>query len=237
MAKTAEVASQIVRPCAVGRRSSRRSGTRTPEVVPFQVNTTSRDEVDLREIGQLAVARLEHAHVVELELLEDVGDPALAEALPGQHVDAARRRAATTAPSRPRRCRTPARCRCGSRRGSPRIGARPVDHLGEPGLAVGGAVRAAERRRCFRAAATSRAAWRRGRRRNWDWPDGRSASSTAPKATAPRADLARAAKSGGYYEPWLGRVDPPARSWLARQPCTSERPRGPGFGGGVHPAE
>jgi hypothetical protein len=46
--------------------------------------------VDPREIGQLAVRGLEHAHFVEPELLRDVGDPFLAEALPGEHVDATR---------------------------------------------------------------------------------------------------------------------------------------------------
>jgi hypothetical protein len=41
MAKAAEVASQMVRPLRSGRIHSP-SGTRTPEVVPFQVKTTSR---------------------------------------------------------------------------------------------------------------------------------------------------------------------------------------------------
>ena len=43
----------------------------------------------LREVGQLAVGGLDDAGVVELELLDHVGDPAFAEAFPGQHVDAA----------------------------------------------------------------------------------------------------------------------------------------------------
>ena len=46
-------------------------------------------EIDLGEIGQLAVLGLEDAQVGELELLGDVRHPALAEALPGQRIDAA----------------------------------------------------------------------------------------------------------------------------------------------------
>ena len=56
---------------------------------------------------------------LSLQLLLHVGDPALAEALPGQ---ACRRRAgpaATTAPSPPRRYPRPARCRAASRRACP----------------------------------------------------------------------------------------------------------------------
>ena len=85
-ANAAEVASQIVSP---SRSAAIQSpfGTRTPEVVPFQVKTTSVVEIDLGEIGQLAVGRLERRHVLELELLGDVGDPAFAEAFPGEHVD------------------------------------------------------------------------------------------------------------------------------------------------------
>ncbi len=41
MAKAADVASQIVRPRRLGAIQSA-SGTRTPDVVPFQVKTTSR---------------------------------------------------------------------------------------------------------------------------------------------------------------------------------------------------
>ena len=54
-AKQAEVASQMVRPCRSAAIQSA-FGTRTPEVVPFQVNTTSECGIDLGEIGQLAVA-------------------------------------------------------------------------------------------------------------------------------------------------------------------------------------
>ena len=54
-AKAAEVASQMVRPARSAAIQSP-FGTRTPEVVPFQVNTTSVVEIDFRQIGQLAVA-------------------------------------------------------------------------------------------------------------------------------------------------------------------------------------
>ena len=47
-------------------------------------------EIGLGKIGQRAVGRIVYAHVLELELLGDVGGPVLAEALPDQHVDAAR---------------------------------------------------------------------------------------------------------------------------------------------------
>ena len=47
-------------------------------------------EIDLGKIGQLAVGRDQRAHVLELELLGDVGDPVPAERLPGEHIDAAR---------------------------------------------------------------------------------------------------------------------------------------------------
>ena len=89
-AKAAEVASQMVRPSRSAAIQSA-FGTRTPEVVPFQVKTTSRFLVStFAEIGQLAVsAPLMTRASVELELLDHVRDPALAEALPGQHVDRA----------------------------------------------------------------------------------------------------------------------------------------------------
>ena len=46
-------------------------------------------EIDRGEIGQLAIAARDLARVLQLQLLDHVGDPALAEAFPGQHVDAA----------------------------------------------------------------------------------------------------------------------------------------------------
>ena len=71
--------------------------------------------IDLGEIGQFAVAGAEHGHVLELELLDHVDDPAFAERFPGQQRRPGAGRAATTSPSRPRRYRTPARCRSGNR--------------------------------------------------------------------------------------------------------------------------
>ena len=67
-ANAAEVASQMVRPLRSAAIQSA-FGTRTPEVVPFQVNTTSLAGSTLDEIGQFAVRRLEHRDVLELELL------------------------------------------------------------------------------------------------------------------------------------------------------------------------
>ena len=77
-AKQADVASQMERPL----RSAAiqlQFGTRTPEVVPFQVNTTSEAGSTPGKIGYLAVARLEQSQLLELELLGDVAHPALAE--------------------------------------------------------------------------------------------------------------------------------------------------------------
>ena len=47
-------------------------------------------KINLGEVGELAVAGLDHMHVVEAQLLDHVGHPAGAEALPCQNVDAAR---------------------------------------------------------------------------------------------------------------------------------------------------
>ena len=41
------------------------------------------------EIRQLAIVSLYEAAIIELELLYDIGHPTLAEAFPGEHVDAA----------------------------------------------------------------------------------------------------------------------------------------------------
>ncbi len=46
--------------------------------------------IDLGEIGKLAIGRDEGADIFEFELLLDVGDPVLAERVPGEHIDAAR---------------------------------------------------------------------------------------------------------------------------------------------------
>ena len=85
-ANAAEVASQMVSPA---RSAAIKSpfGTRTPDVVPFQVKTTSLDQSTLAKIGQFAVAGLEHGRVLELQLLDDVVDPAFAEGFPRQHRD------------------------------------------------------------------------------------------------------------------------------------------------------
>ena len=142
-AKAAEVASQIVSPSRSAAIQSA-SGTRTPEVVPFQVKTTSRVLVStLREVGQLAVRRLDDAGVRELELLDHVRDPALAEALPGQHVDRA------GAEQRPQRHLD--RAGVGGRHDADAVIGRHVQHLAgevdgelQARLAELGAMRAAE---------------------------------------------------------------------------------------------
>ena len=54
-AKAAEVASQIVRPLRSAAIQSP-FGTRTPEVVPFQVKTTSWSKFDLLQVGHFAIA-------------------------------------------------------------------------------------------------------------------------------------------------------------------------------------
>ena len=55
--------------------------------------------------------------------------------------------------------------------GMPRIEREAVDDLGQPRLRLRGAMAAAEQRAGERVQRESRDAWRRGRRRNWDWPD------------------------------------------------------------------
>ncbi len=61
-------------------------GTRTPEVnaVPGEDQVLGR--IDLGGVGQLAVGRVEHLHVGQLQLLGHVGDPVLAEGLEGQQL-------------------------------------------------------------------------------------------------------------------------------------------------------
>ncbi len=73
-------------------------------------------EVDGAKVGQAPVVRFKHARVGELQLADDVDDPALAEVLPGQAHRRRARRAWSTVPSRRRRCRSQARWR----RGNPR---------------------------------------------------------------------------------------------------------------------
>ena len=74
----------MVRPSRVAAIQSP-SGTRTPEVVPFQVKTTSVDGVDLVEVGKLAIIGARTIVASSLSCLTDVGHPAFAEALPGEH--------------------------------------------------------------------------------------------------------------------------------------------------------
>jgi hypothetical protein len=47
-------------------------------------------EVDSRKVGQRAVIGFKNPHILELQLFDNVRDPALAEALPGENIDAAR---------------------------------------------------------------------------------------------------------------------------------------------------
>ena len=135
--------------------------------------------VDGLEIGDLAVARLQDARVLELELLGHVGDPAFAEALPGQHVDGPRARAATTAPSRRRRYPTPARWRCGSRREcqAPRACDRPPRQSSSCRAWNGGTAR---RRRLRGLPVSIPDVWRRVPTKSRDAPDACSASSISP---------------------------------------------------------
>ena len=142
-AKAAEVASQIVRPAAVGRNEiGIRNAHAGGRAVPGEDHVAV--EIDRREIGQPAVVRFDDAGIGELELLDDIGDPAGAEALPGDHVDAAR------AEQRPQRHLD--RAGVGGRHDAdPVVGrhlqdvAGELDRLLELGLADLGAVRAAER--------------------------------------------------------------------------------------------
>jgi len=91
------------RSCANAARSRRRSSSpcdrrrsisRRGRARPRSCRSSEDDvviEIDLSEIGQLAVGRLQRARVGELELLDDVGDPAVAEAFPRSTSTAARR--------------------------------------------------------------------------------------------------------------------------------------------------
>jgi hypothetical protein len=47
-------------------------------------------EIDLAEGRQLAIGRDQSANILEFKLLDDVGDPNLAEVLPSENIDAAR---------------------------------------------------------------------------------------------------------------------------------------------------
>ena len=83
-AKAADVASQIDSPVRSAAIQSA-LGTRTPDVVPFQVKTMSLAGSIAGEIGQFAIGGAPHGDVFELQLLGDVADPAFAEGFPGQH--------------------------------------------------------------------------------------------------------------------------------------------------------
>ena len=96
-------------------------GTRTPDVVPFQVNTTSRAGSMRREIRQFAIVGLDAAHIFELQLIDDIVDPTLAESSPRRACRCLWRPKGSTVQSRQRLCRMPARCRSDDRQVPRRI--------------------------------------------------------------------------------------------------------------------
>ena len=148
-------------------------GRRTPEVVPFQANTTSRDQIDRREVGQRCRrARRARARPAASAAPVMSAAQACGEALERQHVDRRAGRAATTAPSRPRRCRRPGTMPSRQPAGMPSMARERLDHLGQPRLRLRRPVAAAEQGARERGRASSRAAWRRGRRRSMGWPGG-----------------------------------------------------------------
>jgi hypothetical protein len=144
-AKAAEVASQMVRPLrSAGMKSP--LATRTPEVVPFQVKTTSRSKSTLPR-GRAARRRAPRtcARRSSFSCLTTSVTQPCAEALPGDHVDAA------FAEQRPQRHLDGAGV--GGRNDADAVVGRDLenfagqrDGLLELGLADLGAVRAAERR-------------------------------------------------------------------------------------------
>ena len=84
-----EVASQMVRPCRSAAIQSA-FGTRARRCGSVPGKDDIAREVDLAKIGQLTVSGLHDAHVAELQLLDDIDHPILAEGLPGQDVHTAR---------------------------------------------------------------------------------------------------------------------------------------------------
>ncbi len=122
-------------------------------------------EIDGRKIRQLAVAGFDLANVLELQLLDDVGDPAGAEAFPGDHVDAA------LAEQRPERHFDGAGVGSGNDADAV-IGRHfqnftgKIDGLLELGLADLRAVRTAERPRRKELRATNRGASSKGQKKN-----------------------------------------------------------------------
>ena len=131
-------------------------------------------EIDLRQVGQLAVVGFEDARILELQLLDHVGHPAGAEALPGKHVDAAR------AEQRPQRHLD--RAGIGSRHDADAVVGWDLQHLArqrdcllELRLADLCAMRASERGILSAPRPTSRDVSHRDLKRNWDLPDARPA--------------------------------------------------------------
>src|SRR5262249_27922580 len=121
----------------------------------------------------------------ELQLL-DIGNPALAEILPGQHVDAAR------AEQRPHRDLDRPGIRAGDNADPPVGGdaedrARALDDLDEPLQPHRGAMRAPGQRRRPAGPGPRPPAWRRGPTRNPGWRAAGSASShLSAKVRAPQ---------------------------------------------------
>src|SRR5690606_19877319 len=163
-------------------------------------------DIALAEVGQLAVGGAQHARVLDLQLLRDVGDPALAEAFPGEEIDAAR------AEEIPERHLDRARVGRGHDRDAPLGGkaedpARALEHLLEPRLACLGAVRAADERVLERGKAPLGVLGAgSGRERGGVRPTGRFLHVRAPsRANAPR---------------WGG-VSRGGTSWRALAPSTA----------------
>ena len=122
-------------------------------------------EVDLRKVRQLAIGRLQRPRVLELELFDNVGDPALAEAFPGQDIDAAR------AENRPHGHFE--RAGVGARRDADSVVARDAEHFArqvdrelELGFGELGAMGTSQRRVTKNCRGSSRGASRRGQKRN-----------------------------------------------------------------------
>ena len=141
------------------------SGTRTPEVVPFQVKTTSCDRVDLRRGRAARHKGACSTSASSFSCLTDVGHPAFAEALPGEHGDRPR------AEHRPHRHLDRAGVGAGDDADQVAVGdaqhlAGQLDRVAEPRLAELRAVRAAERAEWRDFRGPSPAASRRGRKRN-----------------------------------------------------------------------
>ena len=121
----------------------------------------------LLQVRQRAIVGLERAHVLEAKLLHHVARPRSCRRLSQAKSRRRAGRAATRAPSPPRRCRRRARCRACSRPASsapggcarsPRRAWRGLPSSGASGRA----------RPCPAPPATSPAAWRRGRRKSRD---------------------------------------------------------------------